>query len=145
MVSDLRPAVSTPSRCQVAVRANPCCGAVGACRLGPNHGNMIGMPPPMALPGVNALFGLVKRTGRSSRGCQVVNAATMIAITCGRPGPRRLERRGSPNRPVSKPPQWPSGRLFFAQSGAEAEEAPRTLDQSAVKPTGPGSRLRSSR
>jgi hypothetical protein len=55
-------------RCHRAVRANPCCGAAGACRLAPNHGKMIGMPPRIALPGAKALLRLVKRTGRSPGG-----------------------------------------------------------------------------
>jgi hypothetical protein len=41
-VSDSGPAISTASRCHVAVRAKPRCGAAGACRLDPNHGKTIG-------------------------------------------------------------------------------------------------------
>ena len=55
--SDSRPAVSTPSRLHGAVRAKPCCGAAGACRLAPNHGKLIGMPPRIALPAQKRCWG----------------------------------------------------------------------------------------
>ena len=50
------------------MRAKPCCGAAGECRLGPNHGKTIGMPPRIAVPGALEIPAAILFAAKASEG-----------------------------------------------------------------------------
>ena len=152
MASDLLSAVSIPPRCQVAVRASPCCGWARA-DSGRTTGNMIGMPSRIAFPGANALSGLVNRPAARPKAARRSPAPL---VGRARPVDRRARfpirmswRRGSCSTRQRRPPRQAPDPIGAASTRLPAWRA-RSLSSTLWRrnpmwPSSPGISLSTAR